>query len=155
MGQSAHHYQSHWEASDPTKLDQRRALTPLSREWRFARLGIAPRSSLLRWPPRSSSALTGVDQSPVSRPYYQRRFLPKRPTCHTGTFAVVSELPIKRLTQATHCLGRACSPRSKHFSARQSDCDQAVRGEGSNRKEHSPGKSRGSAGKSGGQAHQM
>jgi hypothetical protein len=62
---------------------------------------------------------------------------PKSPTCHSVAFPVLSELPIKRLTQATRGLGRACSPQSQKNIVRQTDCDQAVRDEGSHRKGHS------------------
>jgi hypothetical protein len=62
---------------------------------------------------------------------------PRTPTCHWVAFPVLSELPIKRLTQATRGLGRACSPQSQENIVRQSDRDQAVRDEGSYRKGHS------------------
>jgi hypothetical protein len=39
----------------------------------------------------------------------------KNPTCQCCCFAVVSKLPIKRLTRATRGMGRASSPPSSKF----------------------------------------
>jgi hypothetical protein len=81
-----------------------------------------------------TSLRAGVPSSPGLLP---KAVPPRTPTCHWVAFPVLSELPIKRLTQATRGLGRACSPQSQENIVRQSDCDQAVRDEGSYRKGHS------------------
>jgi len=78
---------SRWEASDQRRGPE----TPLSREWRFVRL----------------SAFSvgknghGWDAAAVRRGVLPKDAPPKTATCHRVTFPVLSELPIKRLTQAT------------------------------------------------------
>jgi hypothetical protein len=125
-----------WEASD-----QRRAPTPILKRhsygWRFVRL---------------AASFGGLSPSSLCRSRSLPASLPKAvphqtSTCHRGTFPVVSELPIKRLTRATRVWGRASSPQSKEIIVRQSDCDQAVRGEGSHRKGHSQRKAEAAPGR--------
>ena len=48
-------------------------------------------------------------------------YRPATNTCHGFSFAVVSELPIKRLTRATQESGRASSPPSKQISPSSSN----------------------------------
>jgi hypothetical protein len=69
--------------------------TPLI-EWRFARLDGSAPPFVLRFPV----------------PY---SLFPRFGSCQSSRFAVVSNLPIKRLMRATRCLGRASSPPSQQI----------------------------------------